>query len=126
MKVFRIPCFVLLLLLTVCLFNSNAVSKRCHDWDTQIDTIDQCVQGQHWNTAAADLETLYEDWNTCQTWFHIVIEHSEIDNAEALLQRCRILCQEQDSVEFRATLADLRSQLILLDEMERVSIKNIM
>lgn len=126
MKVFRIPCFILLLLLTFCLFNSHAVSHRCHDWTAQIHIIDRQVAQQHWDAAADDLKKLYEDWDTCQTWFHIVIEHKEIDNAEALLQRCIVLCQEQDNVEFRATLSDLRSQLMLLDEMERVSIKNIL
>ena len=56
----------------------------------------------------------------------MVIEHKEIDTAEALLQRCRVLCDEEDAVEFRASLSDLRAQLMLLDEMERVSIKNIL
>lgn len=126
MKVFRIPCFILLLLLAFCLFNSNAVSRRCHDWTLQIDRIDQNADTEQWSEAADELETLYQGWDSCQTWFHIVIEHEEIDVAEGLLQRCRVLCQEQDDVEFRATLADLRSQFNLLDEMERVSIKNIM
>lgn len=126
MKVLRIPCFILLLLLTFTLFNSTAVSKRCRDWTTQLDIIDQKADTEQWSDAGADLENLYQDWTSCQTWFHIVIEHKEIDTAEALLQRCLVLCEEEDDVEFRATLADLRSQFGLLDEMERVSIKNIM
>lgn len=126
MKVLRIPCFVLLLLLTLSLFNCVSVSKRCHSWEAAIDSIDENTVAQHWDVAAADLEHLYQDWAECQTWFHIVIEHKEIDAAEALLQRCRILCQEKDAVEFRSTLADLRSQMALLDEMQQISIKNVM
>lgn len=126
MKVLRIPCFVLLLLLVLCLFNSHAVSHRCYDWSAQLDSIDYNAAHQNWDAAASELETMYKDWDGCQTWFHIVIEHDEIDTAEALLRRCRILCQEQDNVEFRASLSDLRSQFMLLDEMERVSIKNVM
>lgn len=126
MKVLRIPCFILLLLLVFSLCNSTAVSSRCHDWATQIDTIDQNAEAQRWSAAADGLESLYRDWTDCQTWFHVVIEHKEIDTAEALLQRCRVLCQEEDDVEFRASLSDLRAQLMLLDEMERVSIKNIL
>ena len=126
MKVFRIPCFILLLLLVFCLFNSSAVDKRCHSWTAQIDGIDDLSSKGHWETTANNLENLYQDWDACQTWFHVVIEHKEIDTAEALLQRCRVLCQEQDSVEFRATLADLRSQIMLLNEMERISIKNVL
>ncbi len=126
MKVLRIPCFILLLLLTFTLFNSTAVSKRCRDWTAQLDIIDQKADAEQWSDANADLENLYRNWTSCQTWFHTVIEHKEIDAAEALLQRCLVLCEEEDDVEFRATLADLRSQFSLLDEMERVSIKNIM
>lgn len=126
MKVLRIPCFVLLVLLTLSLFNCISVSKRCHSWEMSIDSIDENAVAQHWDTASADLEHLYQDWTKCQTWFHIVIEHKEIDAAEALLQRCRVLCQEKDSVEFRSTLADLRSQMALLDEMQQVSIKNVL
>lgn len=126
MKVFRIPCFILLLLLVFSLCNSNAVSSRCRDWTSQIDTIDQNAEAQGWSAAAHGLESLYRDWSDCQTWFHVVIEHREIDTAEALLQRCRVLCDEEDAVEFRASLSDLRAQLMLLDEMERVSIKNIL
>ena len=116
----------MLLLLTFTLFNSTAVSKRCRDWTMQLDIIDQKADTQQWSDAGTDLENLYQNWTSCQTWFHIVIEHEEIDAAEALLQRCLVLCEEKDDVEFRATLADLRSQFSLLDEMERVSIKNIM
>lgn len=126
MKVFRIPLFVLLLLLTFTLCNSAAVSRRCQDWTLQLHSIDRNAATQHWDEAADGLDTLYESWSECQTWFHTVIEHKEIDAAEALLQRCLVLCEEEDNVEFRATLADLRSQFSLLDEMERISIKNIL
>ena len=126
MKVLRIPCFILLLLLTLSLFNCISVSKRCRNWEMSIDTIDNNVVAERWDAASEDLSSLYQDWAQCQTWFHIVIEHKEIDAAESLLQRCRILCQEEDSVEFRSTLVDLRSQVALLDEMQQISIKNIM
>lgn len=126
MKALRIPLFVLLLLLVFSLGNSAAVSRHCRTWTAQIDAIDRNVEAQRWSDAADGLEALYRDWTDCQTWFHVVIEHREIDAAEALLRRCRVLCQEEDDVEFRASLSDLRSQLTLLDEMERVSIKNIM
>ena len=126
MKVFRIPIFVLLLLLTLSLFNSSSLSRRCSEWVSLLDSVDSAAAADNWDTAQKNLKMLYERWDSCQTWLHIVIEHKELDDAEDLLQRCRVLCQEQDDAEFRASLADLRSQLKLLDEMERVSIKNIL
>lgn len=126
MKVFRIPIFILALILAVSLCNSVCLSRRCSDWTAQVDAADRAVQQDAWHSADTQLATLYDSWDSCQTWLHIVIDHKEIDDAEDLLQRCRVLCQEQDSAEFRASLADLRSQLKLLAEMERVSIKNIL
>ena len=126
MKVFRIPVFVLLLILIFSLFNSVALSRRCEDWTAQLEAADTAAQQEDWASARQKLESAYDDWKQHQTWLHIVIEHKEIDTAESLLQRCRVLGQEEDSVEFRSTLADLCSQIRLLNEMERVSIKNIL
>ena len=56
MKVLRIPCFILLLLLVFSLCNSTAVSSRCHDWATQIDAIDQNAEAQRWSAAADGLD----------------------------------------------------------------------
>ena len=126
MKALRIPVFILMLILSLSLLNSVSLSRRCGDWTTQLNTVDSAARALSWEQARDELDTVYDSWKQCQTWLHIVIDHKEIDAAEALLQRCRVLCQEEDSVEFRSTLADLCSQLKLLDEMERVSIKNIL
>lgn len=126
MKALRIPVFILMLILSLSLLNSVSLSRRCGDWTAQLNAVDSAARARSWEQARDELDTVYDSWKQCQTWLHIVIDHKEIDAAEALLQRCRVLCQEEDSVEFRSTLADLCSQLKLLDEMERVSIKNIL
>ena len=69
---------------------------------------------------------LRRDWDARQTWLHIVIEHGEINEAESLLRRCLVLCTAQERTDLRADLAALRSQMVLLNEMERVSVKNIL
>ena len=126
MKVLRIPIFILLLLLVLSFFNSISLSRRCDTWLQQLDTVEGSAVQQSWHETDKQMQALYDSWQDCQTWLHIVIDHKEIDAAEGLLQRCRVLCQEKDSAEFRASLADLRSQFKLLREMEAVSIKNIL
>ena len=54
------------------------------------------------------------------------MEHDELDEAEALFCRALVLAEEEDSVEFRAHIADLLSQLQLLAEMERVRVENVL
>ena len=53
-------------------------------------------------------------------------ENGEINEAESLLRRCLVLCMAQERTDLRADLAALRSQMVLLNEMERVSVKNIL
>ena len=126
MKVFRIPSFLLCALLLVSLGNSVWLTRRCDDWAKELGAIDQSALQDDWDSARYQLDVLYADWQRVQTWLHITIEHEELDMAQSLFQTSMVLCQEEDSVEFRAHLAELLSQLQLLDEMERISIKNIL
>ena len=126
MKVFHIPCFLLCALLLFSLGNSVWLTRRCDNWAKELDAIDQSARQEDWDSARNQLNVLYEDWQRVQTWLHITIEHEELDMAQSLFHSSIVLCQEEDSVEFRAHLAELLSQLQLLDEMERISIKNIL
>lgn len=126
MRSYRFPLFLLALLLSACLINSAWLSRRCAGWTEALDAIDRCTLMDDWNTAEAQLEDLYLDWLSVQTWLHITIEHEELNEAEALFCRSMVLVEEEDSVEFRAHLADLHSQLQLLCELEQLSIANVL
>lgn len=126
MKVLRIPCFLLLLLLVLALGNSVWLSRRCDSWLTALDRVDHAAQQENWDDARQQLEALYQDWNSVQTWLHVIITHEELNTAQSLFCTVLVLGEEEDDVEFRAHVAELRSQLQLLAEMERVSIKNVL
>ena len=55
-----------------------------------------------------------------------MLEHDAVDGAEAMFRRAEAFAETEELSEFRAELADLTSQLRLLAEMERLSIKNIL
>ena len=126
MKIFRIPCFVLAVLFLFALGNGIWLDRHCQGWTDELDAIDQSVLQDDWDGAQQQLYALYEDWQSAQLWLHITADHEEINAAEGLFCRSLVLSQEADSVEFRAHIAELRSQLQLLYEMERLSIKNIL
>ena len=52
--------------------------------------------------------------------------HAELDAAEALFAVSHSFAESEDGAEFRANTAELLTQLRLLDEMEEISIKNIL
>ena len=126
MKYWAIPSLVLGLLLALCLGNSAWLHRQCEGWQAQLDEIDALVQRDAWEAAEQQTEALYGHWQQVQLWLHITIDHEELDAAEALFCRALVLAEEEDSVEFRAHIADLRSQLQLLDEMERVRLENVL
>lgn len=52
--------------------------------------------------------------------------HQELDETEALLQRCIALAQQQDDAGLRSDIAELRTQFTLLSEMQRLTLRNIL
>ena len=126
MKSFAIPTAVLVLLLALCLWNGHLLTQRCEEWTAQLQVIDDLAQHDQWDTAQAQLEQLYADWQQAQTWLHITVEHDVPGEAEGLFRRALVLAEEEDSVEFRAVLAELLSQLQLLCEMEQVRVENVL
>ena len=50
----------------------------------------------------------------------------ELNEVESLLARADSFAFEQDEGEFRACVAELKSQLLVLSEMQEISIQNIL
>ena len=120
------PSLILAGILALCLLNGAWLTRRCNDWAEQLDDIDARCLAQDWNEAEAQLETLYVHWQSIQPWLHVILDHDEINAAEALFCRAMVLVEEEDSVEFRSHIADLRSQLILLAELEQLRPENVL
>lgn len=120
------PLAVLAVLLLFSLWNSWHISGEVTRWREQLQQADQLVQADHWEDALLLLSDSYRDWQTRQTYLHIVSEHDVIHDAEAMYRRAAAFAVTEEQSEFRAELADLRDQLQLLSDMERCSIKNIL
>ena len=126
MRSFVIPGAVLALLLGICLLSGAWLTARCEDWTAELADIDALAQEESWDAAEAQLETLYEKWQQVQIWLHITMEHEALNNAEALFCRAAVLAEEEDSVEFRAHIADLRSALQVLCETQQLRMENVL
>ena len=61
-----------------------------------------------------------------QTYLHIVARHDTVDDAEAMYRRALAFAATRELTEFRAEISDLRDQLRLLAETERLDIKNVL
>ena len=120
MRSFRIPIFILLLTLLLCLFAGSSVARYTNAWTRQLQSADDLVCRE------AALSDLYGRWTEQQGWLHMIIVQQELDETEALLQRCIALAQQQDDAGLRSDIAELRTQFTLLSEMQRLTLRNIL
>ena len=125
MKAFYIPTALLILILGFSLWAGRYVEMRTHHWAEQLEQTYQAAAQEDWEEAERRLEEAYADWDSSQTFFHTIMEHDELDEAEKLFSGAFAVCQEEDDADFHQMLAQLSSQLRLLAETQSVSIKNV-
>ena len=87
---------------------------------------DAQAQSEAWTEAVDTLAGSYDDWSESQTYLHIVARHDTVDDAEAMYRRALAFAATRELTEFRAEISDLRDQLRLLAETERLDIKNVL
>lgn len=124
MRAFRIPIFVLLLLLLFSLYANVSLSRRCDEWAAQLDDIQLLLDRQE--SPSGQLENLYASWQSQQGWLHILIHHDVLNDTEALLHRCITLASAGTLEELPPELAEMRVQFRLLAEMQHFSLKNVL
>ena len=123
MKAMRIPLFVLLALLGFVLWNAAWVTDRCDEWTAALDTVTAALDSG--GSGSRELEQLDTLWQEVQGYMHIVVSHTELDEAEALLAQVSALCGQGDTGEMYQVLAQLRHQFRLIAETQQISPKNI-
>ena len=125
-KAYLPPLAVLAVILAFAVWNSLSMSEDTNRWRDQLQCADAQAQAGNWPAATAELVDSYKDWSAHQTYLHIVSEHDAVDDAEAMYRRAMAFADTRELSEFRAELSDLRDQLRLLAEMERLNLKNVL
>lgn len=121
-----IPTAVLAAILALSLWNSAQMEADTARWRSQLEQIDPLIEAEAWSTLEALLAGSYASWSARQTYLHIVTEHDAVDDAESMFRRCMAFASAREPSELRAEAADLRDQLRLLAEMERLSLRNVL
>lgn len=126
MRAVRVPVFVLAAVLAYILCNAAWVTGESQRWlDAAAQVSDAALQGSTADAGEA-LDVLDALWQRPQGYLHIVISHTELDEAEALLAQARAAVRQGDMQTLYPIMAELRSQFELLAETQQVSLKNIL
>lgn len=126
MKAFYIPAGLLALILAFSLWAGSYVRQRTDDWIAQLEQTDKAAMEEDWSQAEKRLLEAYDDWDSSQGFFHTIMNHSDLDEAESLFAGAKAVCSQQDDADFHRLLAQLMEQMDLLAETQSVSIKNIL
>lgn len=126
MRAVRVPVFVLAAVLAYILCNAAWVTGESQRWlDAAAQVSDAALQGSAEDAGEA-LDALDALWQRPQGYLHIVISHTELDEAEALLAQARAAVRQGDMQTLYPIIAELRSQFALVAETQQVSLKNIL
>ncbi len=126
MKTFTIPVGVLAVLLAFSLWTGRFVEKNTELWVGQLEAVDDTARQEEWQEALRQLEGVHGSWEEHQTFFHTIMNHDDLDEAEALFVEALAVCEEMDDADFHPLLSRLMKQLELLSEAHSISIKNIL
>ncbi len=126
MKYFYVPMGILVVILGFSLWSGYYVEGRTDHWNAMLTQADESGRQERWEEARDRMDRLYQDWQDAQTFFHIIMDHEELDKAEELFAGAFAVCREEDDADFHQLLAQLMQQLSLLAETQQTSIKNIL
>lgn len=129
MRAVRVPVFVLAAVLAYILCNAAWVTGESQRWlEAAAQVSDAALQGSTEDAGEAldALDALDALWQRPQGYLHIVISHTELDEAEALLAQARAAVRQGDMQALYPIMAELRSQFALVAETQQVSLKNIL
>ena len=120
------PLAILTGILAFALWCGTSTQTDVQRWQDQLEQAEALSLREDWDGAAEILSAGYRDWLTRQFWLHIIQRHDVLNDAEAMYLRALAFASAEEESEFRAELADLRTQLRILAEMEQFGLKNIL
>ena len=75
------PLLVLALLFGGAMANARYVSKSVDGWCAGVEASLAAAEAEDWEGAREALGAVYASWDARQTYFHIMVEHAELDAA---------------------------------------------
>lgn len=126
MKFFVIPAVVLTLLLGISLWNAEAMDTAITPWCAAISEAQACSERGDWDGALRIVRETQDAWDKRRVYFHIVTAHDELEAADALFAATESYATEQDGAEFRAGTAQLIAQLLVVAEMQQLTLRNVL
>lgn len=118
---------ILIVLFCLTMYNSHYLDSYTKELTTLLKQAEICVADGDWDAAADKTEAALEQWNSRETYLHMILQHRDTDEVLLSFQEVRQLITHQEhGGEYSAANARLIAQIKLLSEMDALNLKNIL
>lgn len=126
MKLFTSLLVIFGIVIATGLWVNNSLEKSADALAQNIRQVTEEVEGDRWQKADQQVETLEKEWNRVGSWWPVVLDHQEIDNIEFSLAKLKEYVAEKDRVLSLGQLSELKLMILHLPEREAITLKNIL
>ena len=126
MRALYIPTALLLVILALSLWVGHYTHTQTQQWVALLEEAGNLAQQEHWHAAKDILDRAHRNWDRSRTFYHTIIQHDALDEAEFFFTGAAAACSEEDAAEFQILLAQLITELQLLAETQQLSVQNIL
>ena len=126
MKTFKIPLFILIVLLLLALLNSAVIHRQCVLWEEAVDHMISAANDQQWEEAVSLTKKLQDSWENWADFLRMMTLHDEVEDIDLAIKECRILLSQQNYDTLSLYVARLRGQFEHLSELQAFRISNLL
>ena len=120
------PAVLLAMILGFSLWCAQYTEAQTEQWTYLFQESIDAGSRRDWQTAEEHLREAHRLWEKNQMLYHIIMNHNELESAEALFTEAMTACEERSPVAHRLLVDALMSQIQVLSEYQAISIKNVL
>lgn len=126
MKAFYLPLAILISALLLSLWAGRYTREETAACAALLSQAEQQAQHGNWAQAQQLLQESHRLWESRQAVFHTIMDHRDLEEAEALFKGVMVSCRERDAGDFYRQKAQLQVQLTHLAETQSFSLQNVL
>ena len=117
---------LLAILLTVGILAGWAMDRGLSPGAERLEQAGEAAAAGHWETAAALLDEVEDDWEDRRWLATALYDHEIVDDTEAALAQLEVYCDAQDALAFRALCNALAKNMEAVGKAHKGPVENFL
>lgn len=126
MKAYLPAISTITLILLLSLWVEYQMDRDAQLWQAELQMAqEECMQ-EAWPDVRAHLDHVHQSWAARERFLRIFFPHNVLDEANTLFAQTKVFADIEEQGEALSQLAALQAQLHTLQDMERLTLENIL